>query len=305
MSGGDNLLFAFSYSQSCLMTEIQRLVALLATSVLADTDNALAAGWEDWSWSSAIDYAATDLFEEPFENRVANLPNADDRAGSESLLTVPALDWVAKDARSYSHHILLYFSIQLTATPSSRTRPTASSLIVPTLRHTRPAGNQSVHPVEHLYGCGQAQGAREHKPTLLAIDDEIETASNTHPDVHPYPTELAHVLDFSIAAKEAIPGVLVAAPSTCSWWYYWTSQIGYTDTAVYDNIGFLPWFLLQMAAAEKTHGKIAPDTSYVDESWISSSPQNHQWNLTVVGLIPAGLAYCLYRGFSVHFWGRI
>lgn len=28
------------------------------------------------------------------------------------------------------------------------------------------------------------------------------------------------------------------------------------------------------------------DTTYVDESWIGSSPQNHQWNPTVVELIP-------------------
>jgi hypothetical protein len=28
------------------------------------------------------------------------------------------------------------------------------------------------------------------------------------------------------------------------------------------------------------------DTTYVDESWIGSSPQNHQWNPTVVSLIP-------------------
>jgi hypothetical protein len=34
-----------------------------------------------------------------------------------------------------------------------------------------------------------------------------------------YDEELVRVLNFSMAAKEAIPGVKVAAPSTCSWWY--------------------------------------------------------------------------------------
>lgn len=28
------------------------------------------------------------------------------------------------------------------------------------------------------------------------------------------------------------------------------------------------------------------DTSYVDESWVGTSPQNHQWNSAVVELIP-------------------
>jgi len=133
-----------------------------------------------------------------------------------------------------------------------------------------------------------------------------------------YDEELARVLNFSMAAKEAIPDVLVAAPSTCSWWYYWTSDIGYTDNTAHDNIDFLPWFLAQMATAEKTAGKrlldyldihyyFQPDTSsnndtakalrlrmtrslwdttYVDESWVGVDPQNHQWNPTVVELIP-------------------
>lgn len=34
-----------------------------------------------------------------------------------------------------------------------------------------------------------------------------------------YDEELARVVNFSTAAKEAIPNVQVAAPSTCSWWY--------------------------------------------------------------------------------------
>jgi hypothetical protein len=43
-------------------------LALLAAWVLADdiavyTDGALAAGWENWSWSSDINFAATDVLE--------------------------------------------------------------------------------------------------------------------------------------------------------------------------------------------------------------------------------------------------
>ncbi|KAJ8456851.1 hypothetical protein ONZ45_g18555 [Pleurotus djamor] len=51
----------------------KRLLTLVSASLLlgfaqADditvyTDNALASGWENWSWSSTIDFAATDLYE--------------------------------------------------------------------------------------------------------------------------------------------------------------------------------------------------------------------------------------------------
>src|SRR6267154_4239033 len=34
-----------------------------------------------------------------------------------------------------------------------------------------------------------------------------------------YEEELDRVVRFATAAKEALPGVKVAAPSTCSWWY--------------------------------------------------------------------------------------
>jgi len=126
-------------------------------------------------------------------------------------------------------------------------------------------------------------------------------------------------LNFSIAAKEAIPDVKVAAPSTCAWWYYWTSQVGYTDNAAHDNMDFLPWFLMKMAAAEKTAGqrlldfldihyyyqadtsanddaakalrlrmtRSLWDTTYVDESWVGQpGQQNHQWSPNSIQLIP-------------------
>ncbi|KAJ7107820.1 glycoside hydrolase family 44-domain-containing protein [Mycena epipterygia] len=240
-------------------------------------------------------------------------------AGSASLLTVPALDWVAKDATSYSYPISVY-PLQESTDPflpdAGDGRFPNGSSVTPVAPQTR-----AYTPWNTSMAAAWLKGL-VNKPTLVAIDNEIEIASSTHQDMHPdsmgYDEELARVLNFSLAAKEAIPGVQVAAPSTCSWWFYWTSELGYTDNAAHNNIDFLPWFLSQMAAAEKTHGKRLLDfldihyyfgadtssnndtakalrlrmtrslwdTTYVDESWIGSSPQNHQWNPTVVELIP-------------------
>ena len=62
-----------------------------------------------------------------------------------------------------------------------------------------------------------------HKPDLVAVDNEIEIASNTHQDMHPdpmgYDEELQRVIATATMAKTAIPDVEVAAPSTCAWWY--------------------------------------------------------------------------------------
>ena len=70
-----------------------------------------------------------------------------------------------------------------------------------------------------------------------------------------YDEELRRVVDYAKAAKEALPNAKIAAPSTCAWWFYWTSPVGYTDNAAHNNIDFLPWFLAQMKSASTTAGK--------------------------------------------------
>ncbi|KAJ7078814.1 glycoside hydrolase family 44-domain-containing protein [Mycena crocata] len=260
-----------------------------------------------------------------FENRVADPPDADawvgwvKGAGASTLLTVPSLDWVAKDATSYSYPITQY-PVQTSTDPFLAN---AGNGLLPNGSWVSPVPDpKSVYTSWNSTMAKAWLKGLANKPTLVAIDNEIEIASNTHQDMHPVPMgydeELARVLDFSKAAKDAIPNVLVAAPSTCSWWFYWTSEIGFTDNAAHDNIDFLPWFLDQMAAAEKKGGKRLLDfldihyyyqadtsanddaakslrlrmtrslwdTTYVDESWVGVSPQNHQWDPTIVSLIP-------------------
>ncbi|KAF7365841.1 Endoglucanase A [Mycena venus] len=261
-----------------------------------------------------------------FENRVADPPSADDwvgwvhGAGSQSLLTIPALDWVSKDATSYSYPVSEYPGQASTdpflANAGSGRFPNGSAVGPP------PDPTTVYTPWNTTMAKAWLNGLAN-KPTLVAIDNEIEIASSTHQDMHPaaidYDEELARVLNFSLVAKEVIPGVKVAAPSTCAWWFYWTSEVGYTDNAAHDNMDFLPWFLMKMAAAEKTHGQrildyldihyyYAADTSanddsakalrlrmtrslwdttYTDESWIGVPPQqNHQWDPTIVSLLP-------------------
>lgn len=70
-----------------------------------------------------------------------------------------------------------------------------------------------------------------------------------------YDEELARVVNFSIIAKEVLPDSQIAAPSTCSWWFYWTSATGWSDTSAHNNIDFLPWFLAQMNVASTNAGK--------------------------------------------------
>jgi hypothetical protein len=116
----------------------------------------------------------------------------------------------------------------------------------------------------------------KNKPDIVTVDNEIEIASSTHQDMHPVPMgfdeELARVIKTAVMAKQALPNVKVAAPSTCAWWFCefhmqlrvdvllicctdWTSSVGYSDNAAHNNMDFIPWFLQQMAAHDKKAGK--------------------------------------------------
>ncbi|KAG6825457.1 hypothetical protein H0H92_003646, partial [Tricholoma furcatifolium] len=259
-----------------------------------------------------------------FENRASD--SADDwigwvqGAGADTMVTVPALDWVSKDATSYSYPATVYPD-QESFDPYL---PNAGDGLFPNGSYVTPVPDQNnVYVPWNTSAAIQWLSGLENKPYMVTIDNEIEIASNTHQDMHPVPMsydeELARVISFGTAAKQAIPGVLVGAPSTCSWWYYWTSAVGYSDNAAHYNIDFLPWFLAQMQAYEKANGtrlldyldihyyfqadtsandaaakalrlrmtRSLWDTTYVDESWIgTSTPQNQEWDPTIVQLVP-------------------
>ncbi|KAF7303616.1 Endoglucanase A [Mycena indigotica] len=261
-----------------------------------------------------------------FENRVADPPDADawvnmvNTGGSSSFLVVPSLDWVAKDGSSYSYPASVYPGQAKTdpfnSDAGNGQLPNGSWIT------TTPSQTRAYTPWNTDMAKTWLQGLAN-KPDIIAVDNEIEIAASTHQDMHPdpinYDEELARVVNTSLAAKAALPNVKVAAPSTCAWWFYWTSMVGYTDNAAHNNIDFLPWFLAQMATAEKNHKKrlldyldihfyyqadtsandaaakalrlrmtrALWDTTYVDESWVGVEPQqNHQWNPTRMSVIP-------------------
>jgi len=249
------------------------------------------------------------------------------------------LDWVAKDNTSYSYPKTLYPDQEsfdpynADAGDGLLSNGTAVSPVTDQNRAYTP------------WNTTLAQkwlSALQNKPNIVTIDNEIEIASSTHQDMHPvamgYDEELARVLNFSAAAKAAIPNVLVAAPSTCSWWFYWRSEVGDPDVASHNGSDFLPWFLSSVQAHDKATGKksldyldlhyyFQPDTSanddaakalrlrmtrslwdptYVDESWVATDTSNSQPNSSIIQLIPRmqTLVKQHYPGlkFSVSEW---
>lgn len=258
-----------------------------------------------------------------FENRDGG--NADSwigwvkDAGSKAMMTIPGLDWVAKDTTSYSYPKTIYPDQQ----KFDPYKPDAGNGIFPNGSYVQPPPDPNRGYVPwNTTAAKKWLKELKNKPEFLFVDNEIEIAHATHQDIHPQPVsydeELSRVIAYAKAAKEVLPTTNIAAPSTCAWWFYWTSAIGYTDNAAHGNVDFLPWFLAQMKSASTTAGKrlldyldihyyYAPDTGandaaakalrlrmtrslwdpgYVDESWIGTNKENHQPNQNAVWLIP-------------------
>ncbi|KAF8912036.1 glycoside hydrolase family 44-domain-containing protein [Gymnopilus junonius] len=249
-----------------------------------------------------------------FENSNSDDGSADDwvgwvkGAGSDVLLTVPALDWVSKDNTSYSYSASIYPDQELFDPYKSD----AGDGLFPNGYYVTPVPDQTnVYTPWNTSLAKKWLSGLKNKPLMVAIDTKLRLLATLTRICIPF-------VDFSTAAKEALPEVLVIAPSTCSWWYYWTSQVGYSDNAAHNSMDFLPWFLAQMNKKHLSRGQrlldyldihyyFQPDTSandaaakalrlrmtrslwdptYVDESWVGSNPQNHQPNGTIVNLIP-------------------
>lgn len=159
-----------------------------------------------------------------FENRGSD--SADDwigwtrAAGSKSMVTIPALDWVAKDASSYSYPNSSYPSQKAfdpyNGIAGDGQYPNGTAVYPP-------APQTNAYTPWNTTLAAQWLMSLVNKPDIVTVDNEIEIASSTHQDMHPDPItfdeELQRVIATAVMAKAALPDVEVAAPSTCAWWF--------------------------------------------------------------------------------------
>jgi hypothetical protein len=92
-------------------------------------------------------------------------------------------------------------------------------------------------------------------PIFFSLDNEPDWWTHVHPDIHPdHPTyaELAEKsVDYASAAKDVLPQALIFGPVNYAWHGYQTLQ----DAPDQNGRDFQEFYLQQMAAAEKAHGK--------------------------------------------------
>lgn len=260
----------------------------------------------------------------------------DRRTGTETFLTIPMIGWTAKSrARSCGFRVSVYGPQQST----DPWAPDCGNGIHPSgerMTGNDPADTSIPAPpsfvqewIAHLisrFGSASSGGVR-----LYNLDNEPDLWSETHRDVHPTPAGYDELRDravaYAAAIKESDPGALTFGPASWGWTaYFWSSLdwaaggswwLNPVDRLAHGNVPFLDWYLQEMAAAERQHGKRlldyldvhyypAPrgvalagaggsatqalrlrstrslwDPSYVDESWIGQPvrliPRLREW----------------------------
>ena len=183
-------------------------------------------------------------------------------AGGSPIMTIPMLNWVAKDTTSYSFSVSKY-GAQCQVNPYSsdigdgvlpgancQNSPTYLTGNDPTDANVRlfdspsasdPAGsvyrNQWIAAIKSKFGA---------KPHFYQLDNEPEIWSGTHRDVHPAPTgydELAtDIVNEGHAIKSFDPAAMRFAPVDDSWWFYWNGADS-NDKGAHGGMDLLPWLL--------------------------------------------------------------
>lgn len=175
-------------------------------------------------------------------------------AGAASFLSVPALDWVAKDTSACAYSVRLYGAQQATD-------PWRSDCG----NGVRTDGTEITWNDPADAGAPWTAAALEAwlvtlpvAPAYVAIDNEMDIASSTHRDVHPDPVTYDELLDrwleHADAVRAALPDSAIVGPSSCCWWFYWNSAAGDDDKAAHGGVDLLPFWLAEVRAHDEASG---------------------------------------------------
>lgn len=197
------------------------------------------------------------FFENRHDDGVPNFIQTNRLRSSKSFFSIPALDWVSKDATSYSYPRSIYPSQQSfdpwNSDAGNGLKPDGTPIRADP-RRAYEAWNQS--RIREWLGVLKGKGM---VPEFVAVDNELDIAASTHRDMHwdkaTYGELLKRVQDTADSVKSVGLVSKVAAPSSCCWYYYWNSDAGAGDKTLNGGMDFLPWFLAKMSEFSTQRGK--------------------------------------------------
>jgi hypothetical protein len=226
----------------------------------AGTENSAA----DWYFG---DYGYTEIGDSDSSKFIGDVK----AAGSNPLMTMVMLDWVAKnvsDGSAYSFSVAKY-GAQCYANPYN----SDDGIGIKTDCSTPITGNdpndanfplkdspQNGDPANTLYRNQWAAAlatAFGNAPHFYDMDNEIDIWGSTHRDVHPSPSAYNEMRDTFISESRALkswdPAAIRLGPVSCCWWFYWNGADN-NDKGVHAGNDFLPWWLNEVYWQDKIAG---------------------------------------------------
>jgi hypothetical protein len=231
----------------------------------------------NWRLGSASNTASDWYFENTNNGNACTSPGcavdqtvqADRAAGVASLITVPTIGWVAKNASldTCGFKVSKYGAQQQT----DPYRPNCGNGIKP--NGTPITGNDphdtSVKStpsdikawIQHLvgkFGTAAHGGVR-----FYAMDNEPELWNSTHRDVHPQPLTYQGLYNefesYATVVKQVDPSAMIDGPIPWGWSAYFDSSYDYahnttSDRVAHGNLPILPWFLKTVRAHDVKTG---------------------------------------------------
>jgi len=223
-----------------------------------------------YNWKLQLHNTAADWYFENFDDNTNTIKwvNWVQDSGSAAILGVPMVDWTPKSAGTKSFSIKKYGPQQKT----DPERPDGGNGMTPDGKPIKNDPNDAYVPLRDRPSPGDAPGtiyrsewierlkdAFGNHPHLYEFDNEPEIWNGTHRDIHPQPSPYAELRDRYLQLAHLIQPIdskaEIAGPTVCGWWFYWNSSAGPSDKAEHGGVDYLPWWLGQIADADRKSGR--------------------------------------------------
>jgi hypothetical protein len=225
-----------------------------------------------YNWQNNATNTGSDWYYENVPEASADsFVDQDLRTGTQTLLTVPLIGWVAK-SRPSAHPYDCGFKISkygaqqdndadwdpdcgngilTNGTPITGNDPLDTSLAITPVFVTG-----WIDHLTEIYGSATSGGVM-----FYDLDNEPMLWNSTHRDVHPDPTTYDELRNqtwaYAAALKAADPTAQTLGPVLWGWCAYFYSALDEcspgTDYSSHGSLHFVPWYLQQMQAYEQAH----------------------------------------------------
>ena len=248
-----------------------------------------------YNWQLHTNNADNDWYFEDFnyseigDSDSAQYINDVKAAGSNPLMTMVMLPWVAQSAENNNGHwsfSVAKYGAQCSVDPYNTdagngvesdcaTNLTAdpTDAYVPLLddsSQTCPSGQSCVYRDQWAAALAAAFGSAPH---FYDMDNEIDIWGGTHRDIHPNPSGYNELRDTYLTEARNLktwdPLAIRLGPVSCCWWFYFNGANG-NDKSAHGGVDFLPWWLNEVYWQDQIAGTRSLDLfdihAYPDET---------------------------------------